>query len=130
MHKMCKKLSILVERMHTFEMDEWASKFFGFYAVFGRIWQNRMLPPPPPPGVGAPFQGNPGSATAMNPITFGSDTSLCIPKNYFPTTVYVHKLLHFKLNIKSIRNLFLIFHTAVIFFRNSRSNELAKLRKI
>ena len=37
------------------------SKFFQFHAVFGKIWQNRMLAPPgelaPPP------QGNPGSAT-------------------------------------------------------------------
>ena len=37
------------------------SKFFQFHAVFGKIWQNRMLAPPgelaPPP------RGNPGSAT-------------------------------------------------------------------
>ena len=37
------------------------SKFFQFHAVFGEIWQNRMLVPPgelaPPP------RGNPGSAT-------------------------------------------------------------------
>ena len=36
-------------------------KFFQFHAVFGKIWQNRMLAPPgelaPPP------RGNPGSAT-------------------------------------------------------------------
>ena len=39
----------------------WRSKFFQFHAVFGKIWQNRMLAPPgelaPPP------RGNPGSAT-------------------------------------------------------------------
>ena len=38
------------------------SKFFQFHAVFGKIWQNRMLAPPrelaPPP------RGNPWSATA------------------------------------------------------------------
>ena len=38
-------------------------KFFQFHAVFGKIWQNRMLVPPgelvPPP------RGNPGSATVM-----------------------------------------------------------------
>ena len=41
------------------------SKFFQFHAVFGKIWQNRMLAPPgqlaPPP------RGNPGSATALKP---------------------------------------------------------------
>ena len=42
----------------------WGSKFFQFHAVFGKIWQNRMLAPPlgelaPPP------RGNSGSATAM-----------------------------------------------------------------
>ena len=35
----------------------WGSKFFQFHAVFGKIWQNRMLVPPgelvPPP------RGNP-----------------------------------------------------------------------
>ena len=35
------------------------SKFFQFHAVFGKFWENRMLPPPgrlaPPP------RGNPGS---------------------------------------------------------------------
>ena len=39
-------------------------KFFQFHAVFGKIWQNRMLAPPgelaPPP------RGNPGSATGDN----------------------------------------------------------------
>ena len=25
----------------------WGSKFFLFHAVFGEIWQNRMLAPPP-----------------------------------------------------------------------------------
>ena len=28
----------------------WGPKFFQFHAVFGKIWQNRMLAPPPPPG--------------------------------------------------------------------------------
>ena len=40
------------------------SKFFQFHAVFGKIWQNRMLAPPwelaPPP------RGNPGSATVVD----------------------------------------------------------------
>ena len=31
-------------------------KFFQFHAVFGKIWQNRMLAPPPP-GVGPPLLG-------------------------------------------------------------------------
>ena len=43
----------------------WGSKFFQFHAVFGKIWQNRMLAPPPPRGVGAPPRGNPGSATGV-----------------------------------------------------------------
>ena len=34
-----------------------APKFFRFHAVFGKIWQNRMLVPPPPWGVGAPPPG-------------------------------------------------------------------------
>ena len=38
-------------------------KFFQFHAVFGKIWQNRMLAPPrelaPPP------RGNPGSVTDL-----------------------------------------------------------------
>ena len=33
------------------------SKFFQFHAVFGKIWQNRMLAPPLPRGVGAPSSG-------------------------------------------------------------------------
>ena len=41
-------------------------KFFQFHAVFGKIWQNRMLAPPgelaPPP------RGNPGSATDMDQL--------------------------------------------------------------
>ena len=40
------------------------SKFFQFHAVFGKIWQNRMLVLPR--GVGAPPRGNPGSATAIS----------------------------------------------------------------
>ena len=37
------------------------SKFFQFHAVFGTIWQNRMLTLPG--GLAAPPWGNPGSAT-------------------------------------------------------------------
>ena len=34
------------------------SKFFQFHAVFGEIWQNRMLAPPPPsPGSWRPLLG-------------------------------------------------------------------------
>ena len=47
------------------------SKFFQFYAVFGIIWQNRMLARPgrftPPP------RGNPGSATGMESIQCDCD---------------------------------------------------------
>ena len=43
--------------------DPRGSKFFQFHAVFGKIWENRMLAPPgelaPPP------RGNAGSATGM-----------------------------------------------------------------
>ena len=38
------------------------SKFFQFHAVFGKIWQNRMLAPPPPE-LAPPPRGNPGFAT-------------------------------------------------------------------
>ena len=38
------------------------SKFFQFHAVFGKIWQNRMLAPPPRE-LAPPPRGNPGSAT-------------------------------------------------------------------
>ena len=42
----------------------WGSKFLQFHAVFGKIWQNRMLAPPPSPtGLALPPRGNPGSAT-------------------------------------------------------------------
>ena len=45
------------------------SKFFQFHAVFGKTWQIRMLVPPR--GVGAPPQGNPGSATDVcDPVQF------------------------------------------------------------
>ena len=40
----------------------WGSKFFQFHAVFGKIWQNRMLAPPPEE-LAPPPRGNPGSAT-------------------------------------------------------------------
>ena len=36
---------------------QWGPKFIQFHAVFGKIWQNRMLAPPP--------RGNSGSATAL-----------------------------------------------------------------
>ena len=39
------------------------SKFFQFHALFGKIWQNRMLAPPPPRELAPPPWGNPGSAT-------------------------------------------------------------------
>ena len=45
------------------------SKFFQFHAVFGKIWQNRMLvhlPPPPPRGLTPPPRGNSGAATEHN----------------------------------------------------------------
>ena len=38
------------------------SKFFQFHAVFGKIWQNRMLVPSPR-GLAPPPRGNPESAT-------------------------------------------------------------------
>ena len=38
------------------------SKFFQFHAVFGKIWQNRMLAPLPQ-GLAPPPRVNPGSAT-------------------------------------------------------------------
>ena len=48
------------------DAPQW-SKFFQFHAVFGKIWQNRMLAPPrelaPPP------RGNPLSATGNSGIT-------------------------------------------------------------
>ena len=37
------------------------SKFFQFYAVFGKIWQNGMLAPPEE--LASPPRGNPGSVT-------------------------------------------------------------------
>ena len=39
------------------------SEFFQFHAVFGKIWQNRMLALPPPGELAPPPRGNPGSAT-------------------------------------------------------------------
>ena len=50
------------------------SKFFQFHAVFGEIWQNRMLAAPPG-GLAPPSRGNPGSATA-------SDLNKCSVKGY------------------------------------------------
>ena len=43
----------------------WGPKFFQFHAVFGKIWQNRMLAPPPPGELALPPRGNPGSATGV-----------------------------------------------------------------
>ena len=40
------------------------SKFFQFHAVFGKIWQNRILAPPPGE-LAHPPRGDPGSATAV-----------------------------------------------------------------
>ena len=40
------------------------SKFFQFHAVFGKIWQNRMLAPPPGE-LAPPPRGNPRSATVL-----------------------------------------------------------------
>ena len=42
------------------------SKFFQFHAVFGKLWQNRMLAPSPGE-LAPPPRGNPGSATDVNP---------------------------------------------------------------
>ena len=39
------------------------SKFFQFHAVFGKIWQNRMLAPPGE--LAPPLRVNPRSATVM-----------------------------------------------------------------
>ena len=39
-------------------------KFFQFHAIFGQIWQNRMLAPSR--GLAPPRAGNPGSATVIN----------------------------------------------------------------
>ena len=46
----------------------WASKFFRFHAVFGKIWQNRMLAPPL--GSWRPPWENPGSATGAREKEF------------------------------------------------------------
>ena len=42
----------------------WASKFFRFHAVFGKIWRVHA----PPGGFTPPPRENPGSATGLNPI--------------------------------------------------------------
>ena len=41
------------------------SKFFQFHAVFGKVWQNRMLASPPRQ-LAPPPRGNPGSATGKD----------------------------------------------------------------
>ena len=54
----------------------WGSKFFQFHAVFGKIWQNRMLAPPPGE-LAPPPQGNPRSATDYGIVT-NSDVILTL----------------------------------------------------
>ena len=46
-------------------MPPWGSKFFQFHAVFGKIWQNRMLAPPRE--LAPPSRGNPRSTTGYPP---------------------------------------------------------------
>ena len=46
----------------------WASKFFRFHAVFGKIWRVHA----PPGGFTPPPWENPGSATGMWQEIFGS----------------------------------------------------------
>ena len=68
----------------------WASKFFRFHAVFGKIWRVHA----PPGGFTPPPRENPGSATGIH---------------YIPHTIlqfYVIKLIKIKSNdteIKSIK---------------------------
>ena len=45
-----KHVTLSVADLHSKILDArppWGSKFFQFHAVFGKIWQNRMLAPPP-----------------------------------------------------------------------------------
>ena len=55
---------IYIVKFWTRAPPPWGSKFFQFHAVFGEIWQNRMLAPPPGE-LAPPPRGNPGSATDM-----------------------------------------------------------------
>ena len=48
---------IYIVKFWTRAPPPWGSKFFQFHAVFGEIWQNRMLAPPTPRRVGAPSSG-------------------------------------------------------------------------
>ena len=60
------------------------SKFFQFHAVFGKIWQNRMLTPPW--RFGAPPRGNPGSATAVGCVP--SAAVVVSPATYAPPATH------------------------------------------
>ena len=53
----------------------WGPKFFQFHAVFGKIWQNRMLAPPPGE-LAPPPRGNPGSATDFVGFTEEFNTNI------------------------------------------------------
>ena len=54
------------------------SKFFQFHAVFGKIWQIRMLAPPGE--LARPPRGNPGSATDQEELR--ASWRLCGISNY------------------------------------------------
>ena len=53
---MAKPMADLHSKILDARPPPWGSKFFQFHAVFGEIWQNRMLAPPPR-RVGAPSSG-------------------------------------------------------------------------
>ena len=60
-------VSTSVADLHSKILDArppWGSKFFQFHAVFGKIWQKRMLAPPPGE-LAPPPRGNPRSATEL-----------------------------------------------------------------
>ena len=69
----------------------WASKFFRFHAVFGKIW----LVHAPPGGFTPPPRENPGSATgsgsrksvAGNQITGMAESDLCQPCSFSKITL-------------------------------------------
>ena len=66
-----------------------------FHAVFGKIWQNRMLAPSGE--LALPPQGNPGSATAvvyqMIYLHLLLIYHILIVKVYFLTDIYFHLLM-------------------------------------